>query len=172
MRKISRLGPDDVIFSGQGTKKAYSLYKGAEHVLDLCTIAGGILGGGYGGIPCGVASIGTDFLAAHADECSGKIMCLKLKDWVLPFCVGRSECCSEALERGMIRRRGWFERRLRCWKESAEMGLEASIICLVWPGAVSVTEFTICMHERSNACSAKKAHVTYAVSVCRSSCVR
>lgn len=75
----------------------------------------------------------------------------------------------KALERGMIRRRGWFERWLGCWKESSEMGLEASIICLVWPGAVLVTEFTICMHERSNA---KEAHVTYAVSVCRSSCVR
>ncbi|MCJ1243134.1 hypothetical protein MMC30_000331, partial [Trapelia coarctata] len=54
VRKVSRLGPDDVIFSRQGTKKAYTLYKGAEHVLDMCTIAGGVLGGGYGGIPRGL----------------------------------------------------------------------------------------------------------------------
>lgn len=97
MRKLSRLGPDDVIFSRQGTKKAYSLYKGAEHVFDLCTIAGGIFGGGYSRIPYRVASIGTDFLADHADEYSRKNMCLKLKDWVLPFCVRGSERCSESL---------------------------------------------------------------------------
>jgi len=62
------LGPDDVIFSRQGTNKAYTLYKGAEHVLDMGTIAEGISGGAYGGIPCGVARIGTDFLADHADD--------------------------------------------------------------------------------------------------------
>lgn len=44
MKKVARFGPDDVIFSRQGTEKAYSLYRGAEDVLDLGTIAGGNTG--------------------------------------------------------------------------------------------------------------------------------
>lgn len=55
-------------------------------MLDICAIAG---------IFCGVASIGVDFMADHAAECTAKGQCLKLKELYLPFCIGGSDCCSE-----------------------------------------------------------------------------